>query len=61
MTAILSGVVQQRRGPLNTEDYYQPLIDPQSLQLDSRQEDLGLLYLSDYGTGYIYSVRDGCK
>lgn len=53
---MLSGLIQQRRGPIDVEDYYQPLVNPQALQLDSRQEDLGLLYFSDYDTGYIYSV-----
>lgn len=57
---MLSGVTQERRGDLGVEDYYQPLINPQALQLDSRQEDLDLLFFSDYDTGYIYSVS-GCK
>ena len=56
ITTLLSGAIQQRMGPIEVEDYYQPLMDPQALQLDTRQDDLGLLYLSDYGTGYIYSV-----
>lgn len=57
LTTIVSGVIQQRRGAIDVEDYYQPLISPQAIQLDSRQEELGLLYFSDYDTGYIYSVR----
>lgn len=57
IVTILSGVTQERRGDLQVEDYYQALTDPQALQLDTRLEDLDLLYFSDYGTGYIYSVR----
>lgn len=49
-------MTQERRGVLDVEEYYQTLIDPQALQLDTRLEDLNLLYFSDYGTGYIYSV-----
>ncbi len=56
LTTLLSGVIQQRQGPFDIEDYFQPLLDPQALQLDTRREDLGLLYISDYGTGYIYAV-----
>lgn len=56
ITTILTGVTQERRGVLVVEEYYQTLIDPQALQLDTRLEDLNLLYFSDYGTGYIYSV-----
>ncbi|CAB1097443.1 unnamed protein product [Ectocarpus sp. CCAP 1310/34] len=56
IVTILSGVTQERRGELRVEDYYQTLTDPQALQLDTRLEDLDLLYFSDYGTGYIYSV-----
>lgn len=57
VVTILTGVTQERRGELQVEDYYQALTDPQALQLDTRLEDLDLLYFSDYGTGYIYSVR----
>lgn len=57
ITTMLSGVTQERRGDIVVEDYYQPLMDPQALQLDTRREDLDVLYFSDYGTGYIYSVR----
>ncbi|CAM9233744.1 unnamed protein product [Ectocarpus sp. 13 AM-2016] len=57
IVTILSGVTQERRGELQIEDYYQALTDPQALQLDTRLEDLDLLYFSDYGTGYIYSVE----
>lgn len=57
LTTIVSGVIQQRRGVIDIEDYYQPLISPEAVQLDSRQEDQDLLYFSDYFTGYIYSVR----
>lgn len=54
---ILEGVTQERRGALQIESYFQRLLSPQGLQLDTRNEDLGILYLSDYDTGYIYTVR----
>lgn len=59
ITTILSGVTQERRGDLFVEEFYQSLIDPQALQFDTRREDLDVLFFSDFGTGYIYTVR-GC-
>lgn len=59
METILEGVYQERTGDLGVETYFQYLLNPQSLQFDSREENLGLLLLSDYDTGYIYTVRSG--
>lgn len=51
--------MQERMGDLGVESYYQSLINPQALQLDTRVDDLDLLYFSDYGTGYIYTASEG--
>lgn len=59
METILVGVYQERTGDLGVETYFQDLLNPQSLQFDSREEDLSLLFFSDYDTGYIYTVRNG--
>eukprot|EP00904_Undaria_pinnatifida_P009613 jgi/Undpi1/5782/HiC_scaffold_2.g01056.m1 len=59
---ILKGVTQQRRGAISVESYYQHLLNPQALQFDTREEDLDVLYFSDYDTGYIYEVKtDGSE
>lgn len=57
METIVEGVWQERRAGVEIETYYQPLLSPQSLQFDTREEDLGMLYFSDFETGYIYTVR----
>lgn len=53
---ILRGVTQQRQGVIGVESYYQYLLNPQALQFDTREDELDILYFSDYDTGYIYKV-----
>lgn len=57
VSTILSGVYQERLGELGVETYYQPLLSPQSLQFETRDDELRILYFADYETGYIYKVN----
>ncbi|CAM9185119.1 unnamed protein product, partial [Discosporangium mesarthrocarpum] len=62
VNTIVTGVYQKRFGEQYIETYFQPLISPQAIQIDTRQPDQGILFFSDVETGFIYTVNtDGTE
>ncbi|CAM9626258.1 unnamed protein product, partial [Choristocarpus tenellus] len=56
VTPIVKGVIQVRFGELSLEKYFQPLMSPQAIQIDTRDPDQDVLFFSDMETGFIYKV-----